>query len=180
LEINELKILADGWLTLAVNILKQGGRFSPLFDIVSATGHDTVGVNAEEKMDPLSAKNAAAAKVRETIREKHAFAVIHICDAATVVISNTHPQRALALGGRYSIEELERMGIGKRREAILVSLETPGYRRILKQYYDRIADGALIMQKRTDTDSNSPDWNGGAQGRFFDFFPKEKAAFVDR
>jgi hypothetical protein len=36
------------------------------------------------------------------------------------------------------------------------------------------------LQERTDVDSNSPDWNGGAQDRFFDFFPNEKAAFLDR
>jgi hypothetical protein len=33
---------------------------------------------------------------------------------------------SFALGGRYIIQELERMGIGKRREAILVSLENAG------------------------------------------------------
>lgn len=176
MEIDELKALSDRWLIFAVNILKQGVRFSAMFDIVSAKGHDTVGVNPEGEIDPLSAKNAAAAKVRKTIREKHALAVVHVCDASTVVISNSHPRRALALSGRHSIEELERMGIGKRREVILVSLETPSYRRILKQYYDRKADGVPIMQERTDVDSNSPDWNGGAHGRFFDFFPKEKAA----
>jgi hypothetical protein len=46
------------------------------------------------------------------------------------------------------------MGIGKRRDAILVSLETPDYRRILKQYYDRSAGGAIILQAHTDVDSD--------------------------
>jgi hypothetical protein len=68
------------------------------------------------------------------------------------------------------------MGIGKRREAILVSLETPSYRRVLKQYYARKPDGALALQERMDLDSNSPHWNGGVQGRFFNFFAQGTAA----
>jgi hypothetical protein len=176
LEINELKALSDYWLNFSVNIIRQGGRFTPLFDIVSASGHYTVAVNESEHADAQMAKNAAAAKVLETIREKQAFAVVHVSDAATMAISNTHPHRALAFSGRYSFHDLEHMGIGKRREAVLVSLDTPNYRRVLKQYYGRCADGALILQERTDVDSTSPNWNGGVQGRFFDFFAKEKAA----
>jgi hypothetical protein len=176
LGIDELKALSDHWLNFSVNIIRQGGRFTPLFDIVSASGHNTVAVNESDDTDAQMAKNAATAKVLETIREKQAFAVVHVSDAATMAISNTHPQRALAFSGRYSLDELERMGIGKRREAVLVSLDTPDYRRVLKQYYGRSADGALILQERTDVDSASPDWNGGVQGRFFDFFAKEKPA----
>ena len=176
MEINELKTLCERWLALTVNILSQGGRFSPLFDIVSATGHDTVGVNPGENADPVPVKNAAAVRVLDTIREKNAFAVVHVCDAGTLAIAESHPQRALALSGQYSIEELERMGIGKRRNAILVSLETPIYRRVLKQYYARRTDGPLILEERTDVDSNSPHWNGGVQGRFFNFFEKGTVA----
>jgi hypothetical protein len=98
LEINELKTLCERWLALAVNIVTQGRRFSPLFDVVSATGHDTVGVNPGENTDPVSAKNATAAKVRDTIHEKDAFAVVQVCDEGTLLSPKTTRSGPLPLG----------------------------------------------------------------------------------
>ena len=176
LDIENLKALADHAMTFAVNFLREHKEFQMMFQLHSDSGIDVVQPKGlPPEADEVLAKKAISRAIRQMIEERQAYAVAHMSDAYMIAVPDSHPLRHLAESGDYSTKELERMGIAKRREALIVCLETPTYKRIVQQFYYRNGDGEIILRERKEMDSTHPDWSAPA-GRFFIFFDEPKAA----
>lgn len=174
MEISELKAFSDHALAFAKKFLQEHKQFNPMFQVLSASGVDilTPG-DLPDDMDEHVAKDALAEVVRSHIRERQALGVVSMSDAWVMKLDECHPFFKEAQSGRFSIQELERMGVGKRREALILSLETPIYARIMEQFYYRNAEGNIIFRELKESDSTS--WDEQPSGRFYNFFDKQKA-----
>jgi hypothetical protein len=175
MDIPELKAFSDHALAFAVHHLREHKQLPIMFQVLSSHGVDILAPDAPQPdVDWNLAKEALALKVKDLIRERQAYAVVNLSDAYVTETDQAHPLASLVRSGRYSTADIERMGIAKRREAIIVSLETPIYLRIIMQQYYRNADGAIILRKRIDTDSTDPKMQPA--GRFYNFFEQEETA----
>lgn len=176
MDIDTLKAFSDHALAFSIQYLREHKNFNAMFQVLSASGVDVVVAgDLPQDVDWSVAKDLISGKVRELIKERQAEAVVNMSDGYVMKIAEFHPLAAAAKSGRFSMDQLERMGVAKRREAIVVSLETPIYTRVLIQQYYRNSAGAVILRELKDADSTDPLFRH-PQGRFFNFFSQDKAA----
>jgi hypothetical protein len=175
MDITELRAFSDHALEFAKHFLREHGNFNPMFQVLSASGVDVVVAGEPpEDIDLNLAKDALSEKVRELVRERQATAVCNVGDGWSMQLDKRHPLFRAARSGRYSTEQLERMGVAKRQEVLTVTLETPIYSRVVMQFYYRNSEGAIIFRELKDADSTNPEMR--PEGRFYNFFDQAKAA----
>jgi len=167
--IPQLSLFVDHALDLAIRYAREHGGLAPMFQVHSQDHIDVI--SAEEIPDDTPrevAADALCALVRDLVKTRNAYAVVNIVEAWVMDVDKAHPLFHIAQRG--DLQELERMGVGKRRECIVVTLETPIYQRIVLQFFYRNANGHLILREKKDSDSGF----GRGEGRFFNFFSEEE------
>jgi hypothetical protein len=176
MEVTELKAFSEHALEFAKNFLREHKHFNPMFQVLSAEGlHVIAPEDLPDGVDEHVAKDALAETVRALVREKQAQAVINIGDAWVMALDEKHPFFREAASRQYPMEQLERMGVGKRREALVLTLETPIYTRIMEQFYYRNAEGNIIFRELKEDDSTNRHWKPPV-GRFYGFFEEPQSA----
>lgn len=170
MDIETLKEFSADALRFGVDYLKERGNLRPMFMIFSPAGMDVI--NANLTSDAPGDRDAFLSFIRGKVIERGAYAIAHVSDAWIAAVREDHPQLALAQSGRYNTAQLQAMGIAVRREAILVSLETPIYHQLVQQFYRRGETG-IVLEEKVERNSSHP--GPAPTGRIFGFFPQTEA-----
>ena len=118
------------------------------------------------------AKAAFARKLKEHVRDRSIEAVVMVSDS--YIADMTPEQEKVKRAFAMTVEDCWKAGLIPKREAVVVTLESPIYQRIARQEYRRVdGDRAVELIGAPEIISSVPDANGMSgrySGRMMGFF----------
>jgi hypothetical protein len=85
--------------------------------------------------------------VRKMIKDFNGKAACLLADSQITKVTSPEANHRIALGESFTAEELLARKWGKRRDAIVCTVEKPGEIAIYHQYYRRNSEGAVILEE---------------------------------
>ena len=169
--IDELKDLSEFVLKSGVETLqKKHGDLCARFHLVKADGGLDIVFIEGDLINQPTAKEIMAREIRRRAAAGELQAVVLLSDVFVGRMSEQNEQIRRRLG--LNVEQSAELGLCKRQEAVMVSLDSPFYRRIVTQDYTR-RGREIELGERKEMDDTKP--GSRASGRFMSFFNHEAA-----
>jgi hypothetical protein len=176
--IDEAKGLAKFALDFAIKQLRETKSFQAICHLIPAEGSIEVVLIDGDDLNSFEAKYEIGKKLKARAKEINAVATVFITDAYMAEITDMERyQQACQIAGHHigDTATLERLGLAKRRECLMVSVETPIFRQFGMQFYARTKNGKPFFLEYVERDaSDGAEMRG--QGNFFGFFEDAPAA----
>lgn len=161
------QLVARGWalIEMAIDRMQKDGAFATQFIVVAPDGSADIFIPPPETANNPLLKEAMVKTLQELGRVAKPLAVMVVSDAFESRSTTTDPA-ALDAMRFIPLGELQRKGlVGKPREVVLCTIQTPVDCSVLKQFYRR-EEGKIVPEEREK--ASEADAHKGRLFRFFD------------
>jgi hypothetical protein len=175
MDLQQLYKFADAMLDKWSQTLVNTQSMTPVFHIVSGDPekNDIILAAPGDIMNSPQAKHAMGGEIRKMIPQVRGVAVLTLMDTWQAVFSGSEEQQIKV--GRWmhqnhiSVTEAYELGLVKRREALIMTVESPLGLYTVVQFYKRDEKEKVVLEER----KSHTDIKAG-QANFSGFFSKAK------
>lgn len=166
----DLRELADFSVKWGIETLKAGRTLHVMATVFDQEGQMNFLVD-----DGKVQQEKFVLAVRQMVKDFNAQAVCLLADSQITKVTSPEASHRIARGESFTAKEILARKWGKRRDAIICTVERPGSLAVFHQYYRRNADGHVILEE---LECGNPDLDGlGATHRtgMYRFFEQPAA-----
>lgn len=147
-----LEVLVESALSEARRVMEKTQSFGMKVGIQDSTGFKWMKIPKDLNLNDPNARELIAYAARKAAEKLNATAVVMVNDAWVGVPTQKQKdlppeERKKAMRAR-SIAELEAMGLAKRVEALVITVQTPETATMIHQIYDHTSSGDVIWGER--------------------------------